>query len=422
MMKLASRVTIDRLGAQGDGITTLEGRDLFIPYCLPGERVDIMQDGATGEVLSLVEASPERRTPPCAFFGQCGGCVLQQASPTLYRNWKEKNLRDTLQQAGLSCIPEPLQEAHGDGRRRVTLHGRRVSGAWQIGFMARRSHRLVAISTCLLLVPALSNAPQIAKTLAEALGGDKPLDIQLTATDGGVDADLRGHGPISDSKRRVLASTAQHLGLARLTLHHDLILEHITPQITMGPATVIPPAGGFLQATQAGEEALSRLVTEAATRSKNIADLFAGVGTFSLRLAQSAKVHAVESDARALHALDRAARTTPHLKPVSCEERDLFKRPLQPAELNRFDTVVFDPPRAGAQAQVEQLAKSEVKTVIAVSCNAASFARDAKILIEGGYTLQKIWPVDQFLYSAHIELVALFQKSKTAHKPRRLFG
>jgi 23S rRNA (uracil1939-C5)-methyltransferase len=422
MMKLTRTVTIDRLGAQGDGIASVEGKDIFIPLTLPGERVEILQDGARGELVTLLEASAQRHKAPCPHYGQCGGCVLQQSSPALYHDWKEKNLRDTVQQAGLGLVPEPMQAAHGAGRRRVTLHARRENGVWQTGFMARRSHTLIAIKACLLLVPALAKAVDMAQTLAEALGGDKPLDIQLTATDSGVDVDLRGHGPISDSKRRVLATTAQHLGLARLSLHHELILERTAPQIQMGPAIVIPPAGGFLQATEAGEESLSALVADAAARGKAIADLFAGVGTFALRLAKTAKVHAVESDARALAALERAARTTPHLKPVTCEQRDLFKRPLQVAELNPFDTVVFDPPRAGAEAQVKQLARSDVKTVIAVSCNATSFARDAKILIEGGYELQKIWPVDQFLYSAHIELVALFQKSKSAQKPRRLFG
>ena len=422
MLKLKCTTMIERLGAQGDGIARVEGKDLFIPLTLPGERVEIMQDGSGGELVAVLDPSPQRQTAPCAFYGQCGGCLLQHAEPALYAAWKEKNLRDTLVQAGITLSPEPMQHAHGEGRRRVTLHARRESGMWHTGFMARRSHQLVAIKSCLLLVPALAKAVETAQTLAEALGGDKPLDIQLTATDGGVDVDLRGHGPISDGKRRVLATTAQHLGLARLTLHHELIIEQTSPQIHIGASVLIPPAGGFLQATQAGEQALGELVCAAAMRGKALADLFSGVGTFALRLAKTAKVHAVESDARALAALDRAARLTPHLKPVTCEQRDLFKRPLQTTELNQFDTVVFDPPRAGAEAQVKQLARSDVKTVIAVSCNATTFARDARLLQDGGYELQKIWPVDQFLYSAHIELVAVFSKAKSAKKPRRLFG
>ena len=303
-------------------------------------------------------------------------------------------------------------QAHGEGRRRVTLHARRENGQWQVGFMARRSHVLVAIDHCLLLAPGLTDAIPLAQTLVEALGGDKPLDVQLTATESGVDADIRGHGPISDGKRRVMANTAHKLGLARLTLHHDMIVEQTAPRLTMGTAILTPPPGGFLQATQAGEQSLGRLVMDAVKTAKNVADLFAGVGTFSLRLAQQARVHAVESEAGALAALDRAARATAHLKPISWEQRDLFKRPLQAMELNAFDAVVFDPPRAGAEAQVRQLARSDVKTVVAVSCNAGTFARDAKILIESGYELQKIWPVDQFLYSAHIELVAVFAKAK----------
>ena len=422
MLKLTRNVTIDRLGAQGDGITHDDQGDIFIPNTLPAEQVTITQDGTRGEVIDIVTPSPMRQKAPCVFFGQCGGCILQHANPDFYADWKQKALVETLRQAGITTTPEPMILAHGEGRRRVTLHARRENGQWQVGFMARRSHTLIAIDHCLLLAPGLAKAIPTAQTLVEALGGDKPLDVQLTATESGLDADIRGHGPISDGKRRVLANTAHHLGLARLTLHHDMIIEQTTPSLTMGASTLVPPPGGFLQATQTGEQSLGRLVMDAAQNAKNIADLFAGVGTFSLRLAQHARVHAVESEASALAALDRAARTTAHLKPITLEQRDLFKRPLQPLELNQFDTVVFDPPRAGAEAQVRQLARSDVKTVIGVSCNAGTFARDAKILIESGYELQKLWPVDQFLYSAHIELVALFTKAKTQKKQRRLFG
>ena len=422
MLKLTRTVTIDRLGAQGDGISHDAQGDIFIPNTLPDEQVSITQDGTRGEVVDILKASPLRQKAPCKFFGQCGGCILQQASPDFYNDWKQKILIETLRQANITRAPEAMIHAHGEGRRRVTLHARRDSGQWHVGFMARRSHTLIAIDPCLLLAPALSTAIPTAQTLVEALGGDKPLDVQLTATESGIDADIRGHGPISDGKRRVMATTAQHLGLARLSLHHDLIIEQTAPRLTMGPSTLIPPAGSFLQATRLGEQTLGNLVVEAAHSAKHAADLFAGVGTFALRLAQHARVHAVESDAAALSALDRAVRTTAHLKPVTSEQRDLFKRPLQGLELNQFDTVVFDPPRAGAEAQVKQLARSDVKTVIAVSCNAGTFARDAKLLIEGGYDLQKVWPVDQFLYSAHIELVALFTKAKSLKKQRRLFG
>jgi 23S rRNA (uracil1939-C5)-methyltransferase len=422
MLKLTRTLTIDRLGAQGDGIAHDTDGDVFIPNTLPGEQVAITQDGARGEVIDILKPSRMRQQPACPFYGHCGGCLLQHATPAFYAEWKQTVLSDTLRQANLSIKPEPMIAAHGEGRRRVTLHARRINGEWQVGFMARRSHTLVALTHCMLLVPALENATAIAQTLVEALGGDKPLDVQLTATESGIDVDIRGHGPISDGKRRVLAKTAQHLGLARLSLHHDMIVEQTSPQVTMGNAVLIPPPGGFLQATRSGEETLGALVVDAAHRGKQIADLFAGVGTFSLRLAHHAPVHAVESDPDALASLDHAARNTTHLKPISVECRDLFKRPLQPLELNRFDTVVFDPPRAGAEAQVRQLARSEVRTVIAVSCNAGTFARDAKILIDGGYALEKLWPVDQFLYSAHIELVAVFTKTKSTKKQRRLFG
>ena len=422
MMQMTRIVTIDTLGAQADGIAHEDDGDLFVPYALPGERLRIQQDGSQGEIIEILSASAQRVTPPCPHFGHCGGCVLQQATPDFYQTWKQTHLAETLRQGGLNTVPEPMQSAHGSGRRRMTIHARRIDGHWQVGFMARRSHQIIAITHCMLGVPALQAAFSIARSLVEALGGDKPLDVQITATESGLDVDMRGYGPVSQGKRRVLSHTAAHLGLARLSVHHDLIVEQRPPQLRMGSSILCPPSGGFLQATEAGETLLAELVLQASAKAKSIADLFAGAGTFSLRLAQSARVHAVEHDAAALAALERAARNTSHLKPLSTEQRDLFKRPLLPTELTAYDTVVFDPPRAGAQMQVQQLARSSVKRIVAVSCNPATFVRDAKILIEGGYALEKLWPVDQFLYSAHLELVALFTKAKSTSPPRRLFS
>ena len=250
-------------------------------------------------------------------------------------------------------------------------------------------------------------AEAIAETLAAAA---KPLDIQFTATTNGLDVDVRGSGPLDAKATAALAKLAAQHRLARLTRHGEIVAQLKPPVVAIGPAQVTLPPGSFLQATQAGEDALAAHVVSLAGKAKRIADLFCGVGPFALRLAQTARIDAYDSEAGAIEALRRASQMTKGLKPLKAEARDLFRRPLLPLELNEFDAVVFDPPRQGALAQAQQLAKSRVPLVIAVSCNAATFARDAKILIEGGYKIGRITPVDQFRHTPHVELVADFRR------------
>jgi len=238
----------------------------------------------------------------------------------------------------------------------------------------------------------------------------KPLDIQITTTATGLDVDLRGHGPLKDAERLALCDLAGTLDLARLSLHGEVLLERRPPMIPMGRAQVVPPPGSFLQATRRGEEALAEFVMEACGDARRVADLFSGCGPFALRLAERAEVHAVESDRGALAALDRAARGTLGLRRVTIEARDLFRRPLLPPELDRFDAVVIDPPRAGAEAQAKQLAASGVTRVVSVSCDAGTFCRDAATLIAAGFTLERVIPVDQFKHSPHVEIVGLLRR------------
>jgi 23S rRNA (uracil1939-C5)-methyltransferase len=271
----------------------------------------------------------------------------------------------------------------------------------------------------------MARAPRAAHAIALALVGlDKPLDILVTATDTGLDVDFRGTGQLDAPHVRKLIAEAERLDLARLSNHGVVVIERRAPQLAMGHAIIAPPPGAFLQATRAGEEALARLAASAAGDARRAADLFAGIGTFALRLAETAQVHAVEADKAALVALSRAAgHASPALKPVSVEARDLFRRPMAPAELAPFDAVVFDPPRAGAEAQARELAKSAVPVVVAVSCNAQTFARDARILVDGGYALETVTPVDQFRHSPHVEVVAAFRRPKVKGKRKgRLLG
>jgi 23S rRNA (uracil1939-C5)-methyltransferase len=389
--------------------------DVFVPYSLPGETVTVerVQGHPDRRHLVRVEtASAERIAPVCQHFGICGGCALQHWAMERARAWKRDLVINAIEQAGLDAPVDDLVDAHGEGRRRAVLHGRRgTHDVLQVGFAALRAHHLVAIDRCPILAPALDRAVEIAWKLAEALEPlKKPLDLQFTATDLGLDVDVRGSGPLSTPVQTALAQTATRFRLARLTRHGELVVQAVAPSVRMGRAQVLLPPGAFLQATAEGEAALAQLVLGHADGATRVADLFCGVGPFALRLAETARVTALDSDAAATSALQRAAQSTSGLKQVSASARDLFRRPLLAQELRGFDVVVFDPPRQGAQAQARELAASKVKTVIAVSCNPATFARDAHLLVDGGYRIERVTPVDQFRYSAHVELVAVLRR------------
>ncbi len=281
----------------------------------------------------------------------------------------------------------------------------------KVGFAAAGSHDIIPIDRCPILAPGLNGALEAGWAIAEPLISiGKPLDIQITATDNGLDVDVRGSGPLPAARIATLSRIAEQHHLARLTRHGELVLMRNPPTIAIGAARLTLPPGSFLQATAAGEEALAALVSGHCTRARHIADLFCGVGPFALRLAAKSRVSAFDSDASAVAALQKAATSTPGLKPVKAEARDLFRRPLMPQELRDYDAVVFDPPRQGAQAQVLQLAASKIAVVVAVSCNVATFARDARILVDGGYKLERVTPVDQFRHTPHVELVAKFTR------------
>jgi 23S rRNA (uracil1939-C5)-methyltransferase len=409
---VAERVTIARLGAKADGIAGVEGGQAFVPYALPGETVTIERQGERARLVSIETPSPEREEPFCPYFGVCGGCATQHMRHAFYEGWKRGNLVETLRRARIEAPVEALVDAHGAGRRRITLHARVPSGNLRVGYMAARRHEVVEIAFCPIAEPGLKErAPGIARALAERLApARKPLDIQITAAETGFDVDLRGHGAVNDRDRQELVALAAELDLARLSLHGDVLVERRAPVVTMGRAAVVPPPGSFLQATRAGEAALARVVLDACSGARRVADLFCGVGPFALRLADRAEVHAAEADAGAIVALDKAARGTPGLRRVTGEVRDLFRRPLLVPELDRFDAVVLDPPRAGAEAQARQLAVSKVPLVVAVSCDAGTFARDAAILIAAGYRLERVVPIDQFKHSPHVELVGVLRR------------
>lgn len=395
------KTTISALGQRAEGIAEIDGERVYVPFTLPGEAVEITVDGERGALLSVLGPSPDRIEPFCVYFGICGGCALQHLAPAPYAEFKRGLVATALSHAGIDVPVGELVDAHGTGRRRATLHTR-AAGA---GYMRARSHELLDIEACPILVPALQKtAPQIARALHAAVGDS---DIGFTATATGLDVTIRTERKLKPQK---LMPLAQNLRLARLSLNNELVLQAQAPAVRMGKALVELPSGSFLQATAAAEEALADLVLAGVKGAKNVADLFCGVGPFALRIAESAKVLAADSDKPAIAALGNAVRHTQGLRPITTLSRDLFRDPLAPAELTSFDAVVFDPPRAGAEGQARELARSTVKTVVAVSCEPKTFARDAAILIAGGYRLQTVTPVDQFAYSTHVELVGVFKR------------
>jgi 23S rRNA (uracil1939-C5)-methyltransferase len=404
------RAVIDHVGHQGDGIAFAGGEQVYIPYTLPGETVEFSRSGDRGVCAKILVPSPDRIAPICPYFGTCGGCALQHWREENYRAWKRELVVAALAHEGIEAPVGDLVDAHGDGRRRAVLHARRTREGVTVGFMAHRSHTVVAIDHCPVLAPALACVFAIAERLAMGLATkDKPLDLQFTATEGGLDVDVRGSGPLDAAVHSSLAKITAEERLARLTRHGETVAQLAEPVLRIGAARVALPPGAFLQATEAGENMLATVVGEAAKGAAKIADLFCGVGTFALRLATNARVLAVDGDEAAVGALARAAKA-PRLKPVEAVHRDLFRRPLAAGELKGFDAVVLDPPRQGAEAQARALARGAVPRLIYVSCNPASFARDARILCDGRYRLTGVTPVDQFRYSPHVELVGVFNR------------
>ncbi|HET9686541.1 MAG TPA: RNA methyltransferase [Pseudolabrys sp.] len=412
---MTEHLNIVRLGHRGDGVADTSEGPVYVPFTLPGETVTVEPVAGHPDrrhLLHVDKPSHERSTPICKHFGVCGGCALQHWSLAEYHLWKRSLVVEALAQAGVLAPVDDLIDAHGAGRRRAVLHARRGNrDVLEVGFTAPRAHHVVAIDACPILAPGLGGAIRTAWTIAETLkAASKPLDIQTTATDSGLDVDVRGSGTLEAGRLAALAHIADAHDLARLTRHGELVAQRTQPLLQIGRARVPLPPGSFLQATAEGEATLARLVAGHVGKVKRVVDLFAGIGTFALRLAERARITAADSDADAIKALQRAAAGTAGLKPVDAQVRDLFRRPFVASEFKVFDAVVFDPPRQGAMAQARELAKSTVPVVIAVSCDAATFARDAKILIDGGYKLDRVTPVDQFRYSHHVEIVAKFQK------------
>ncbi|MBB3454256.1 23S rRNA (uracil1939-C5)-methyltransferase [Rhizobium sp. BK313] len=411
-------VTIQKLGAQGDGIAQGVDGPIYVPFTLPGETVAIARVKSQGTLMSITSASSDRQEPHCRHFGPdgvngaCGGCTLQHYADGPYRAFKRQLVVDALRSKGLTPEVDDIIAAHPGERRRVVFAARKTEKDMLIGFNQAESHHIVAIEECpIASAGIMSRLPAIRAVGAALAVSAEAFRISVLETLSGLDIAVDDVKKLSDKQRRGAIETILALrGVARVSLNGEILVEPMKPIIDFGGIQVSPPSGAFTQATKPAEEAMAELVAAHIGKAKRIADLFAGSGTFSLRLARIGRVHAVESEEKALAALDHAARNTQGLKPVTIERRDLFRRPLMAQELKAYDAVVFDPPRAGAEFQSKELARSAVKKIVAVSCNPLTLARDLALLVESGFRITRVTPIDQFLWTSHVEVVAALEK------------
>ncbi len=410
---MSFRLSISRMGAQGDGIADTPDGPVFVPFTLPGETVNAARAGNRAESVAIVEASPERVEPACRHFGECGGCALQHWQADKYGAWKRSLVVQALAGRGIDVEVEDLVMCAPATRRRAVFSARRIEGAITVGFNQALSNRIIGITECPVLDPRIVSALPALRDLAEiVITANAAGHVTVTLTEAGLDIAFADSGKLSEAARKGVVRFAMHTGLARVSVGGEIIVEPVKPQILFDGAAVVPPPGAFLQAVAQAEQVMAERVLAHVGKAKRTADLFAGCGTFALRLARRTEVLAFESDAPSVAALDRGYRGTPGLKRVTAQRRDLFQLPLLPRELIGLDAIVFDPPRAGAEAQCRHLAKSDVPKVAAVSCNPVTLARDLEILLAGGYHVKSVLPVDQFLWSPHVEAVALLEKPK----------
>jgi 23S rRNA (uracil1939-C5)-methyltransferase len=404
-------VTIERLGHLGDGVARGPDGPIYVPGLLPGEVAEGTLQGDQLADFRILTPSVDRVKAPCAHAKTCGGCMMQHASDAFVADWKLGIVKGALAGQGLTAEFRPILTSPPKSRRRATIAARRTKSGALMGFHARASDMLVNIPSCQLLHPDLIATFPGLEALVK-LGGSRTGEVSLTITRSlsGADVMVTGGKPLDSALQLDLARVTESFGFARLTWNGETVALRTAPMQRFGRALVSPPPGAFLQATAEGEQALLQSVALAIGSARKITDLFAGVGTFALPLAERAEVHAVEGEATMTAALTKGANMTSGLKRVTVETRDLFRRPLEADEFKGVEAVVIDPPRAGAEAQMAVLARSNVPLIASVSCNPVTFARDAKTLISGGYSLDWVQVVDQFRWSPHVELVARFSR------------
>ena len=421
------KLEIADVGSKGDGIARSGGETLFVPFTLAGETIRASGSPPHLALEDIIAASPHRISPVCRHFGTCGGCALQHMSEPASLEWKREQVLEAFSNEGLKVDVAACVASPPNARRRVTFTARRGPNGIGFGFHARASEEVVDIEQCPILLPGMeSQLDDLRKLTAMLIRGREDVQVQMTSCDNGIDLNFTMPDELPESMItpfvRAFAKT-QYLRASASVAGTSLVLvERAKPIIRFGDVEVPVPPGGFLQAVGPIENGMAELVTRHLKKSRTVADLFSGSGTFSLRLAKRSRVHGVEFDQAALDALVAGASEASGaaLKPVTVEQRDLHEAPLTIKELSRFDGLCLDPPRAGALDQAREIASSTIGKVAYVSCNPKTLARDAAVLVGGGYRLVSATPFDQFTYTPHVEVVALFEK--TTKKPKPIFG
>lgn len=409
------KVTIDSLGHKGDGSATVDGKPYYFPGVLPGEEVSIVPNNSVGWQLSeIVSKSERRQTPTCVHFGICGGCSMQHMKQSDYIDWKRNGLLETLAQRGFDDIAVgPMTATQPNSRRRVVLSARVKQNKSVLGFKRYRSNDIEPITECPIALPEIERLLPHIKSLINVAGGaslEARITVNVTSTGSDVLVEPEKLRDLDVKSTARLAKGAASAKLARLSWGDDTIYQKRPPVVSFDGFDVAVPPGAFLQATEEVQNFLIESVVSNAQGAKKILDLFCGIGTFSLPLSKVGSVVAADSLGPQVDALNDARNKAGIGDKVIAQRRDLFRRPFQESELKKFDTVVMDPPRTGALDQSDQLARSTVKKIIYISCNPATFARDARVLVNGGFKLGHISPIDQFLWSPHTELCAVFDR------------
>ncbi|WP_455477304.1 class I SAM-dependent RNA methyltransferase [Bartonella sp. B41] len=407
-------VIIDHIGASGYGVAKTPRGLVYVPFTLPREVANISFHGKYGKIIKLKEKSSERIDSICKHFKKCGGCMLQHWHPTAYHSWKRQLVVIALKGHGLDVAVSPLIECGNHSRRRITLTSSMIRKDHNFGFNGYSSHDVVTLEECPVTCLEITSKLDDIRILCSLLNNhSERFYATVTSVENGLDVALYGCIVLDENIRQKMVRTALSCGIKRLSVEGEVLVEQEKPFVYFGDIRVELPPGGFLQATVEAENIMGNTILDHLKKAKNVVDLFSGVGTFTLRVAKKMNVHAVENDGAALANLDQAARFATGLKTVTYEKRDLFRYPLSSKELECFDSAIFDPPRSGAEKQARELAKTTIPQVVAISCNPVTFARDLSLLIAGGYIVEKVIPIDQFLWSPHVEIIAILSKNKT---------
>ncbi len=407
-----TEVKIDFIGHKGDGVAHLNGNAVYVPFTLEGETLIIQGSGPRRDILEIKQTSSDRIEPICKHFGTCGGCQLQHMQEQTYLKWKMKLVTEPLSRVGITQTPEAIISFNDASRRKCVFNAQRTHQGMQLGFSEKARNEIVAIETCPILVSEINERLPLLRDLVNSVPTTKnPIRISVLSTENGLDISIEDAKPLSAAERQILIKKTVANKFTRLTINDEVLIKTAEPHIKIASTIISPPPAAFVQALKEAEDTMTDIVADFLKGCKQVADLYCGIGTFALKLAENSQVYAVEESQMALESLDQAWRQTGGiLKQVKTEKRNLERRPVTFGELKKMDGLVFDPPRAGAELQCKQIAKSRVKKVAAVSCNPTTLAVDLEILLASGFKIKRIIPIDQFKYTPHVEVVVLLER------------